>query len=203
MTDFLPSEHGLSFANDFPPQPLLTVHLPILGTVDVGDASRGLCGGMTFTALDYFLAGRLPPRLAAVPEHDSPLNQYIRRRQIDSVGSLKALFRCYLWTIRQHGLVERTRKQLPLLLEQLARRPVPLMLIRACSWRPDDAGNNHQALAHAARFDGDSVVLSIYDPDLPDDDDVRIVIGPDKIEHSRYPVRGLYVSDYIAREPPR
>jgi len=55
---FLPSTHGLRFANRFPPGPTLR-----LGPIDprwigIGDASAGLCGGMSWYVRERFEAER-------------------------------------------------------------------------------------------------------------------------------------------------
>ncbi len=73
---FLPSTHGLHFANRFPPGP--TVRLGPFDTrwfAGVGDAANGLCGGMAWYVRERFEAGLpIPPdrgpagqRLAALP----------------------------------------------------------------------------------------------------------------------------------------
>ena len=61
---FLPSTCGFGFANAFLPQPLF--RLPLAG-LRVGDASRGLCGGMVFAARDYFERGSAPRPTATRP----------------------------------------------------------------------------------------------------------------------------------------
>src|SRR5690348_15750679 len=47
----------------------------------------GLCGGMVYTALDYFLAGKTPPRLDYRPAPGTPLHQYIWNREVTSLTS--------------------------------------------------------------------------------------------------------------------
>lgn len=59
-TDFLPSRDGLAFTNTWPPEPALSLPSPF-GTIGIGNAANGLCGGMIFAALDYWNAGRPAP----------------------------------------------------------------------------------------------------------------------------------------------
>ena len=61
VPDFLPSTHGLRFANRFPPGPTVR-----LGPIDprwigIGDASAGLCGGMAWYVRERFEAGQPIP----------------------------------------------------------------------------------------------------------------------------------------------
>ena len=65
---FLPSVHGLRFANAFPPGPTLTFAGLDPRRVGFGDASAGLCGGMALTARDLYEAGALAPVDAAQPD---------------------------------------------------------------------------------------------------------------------------------------
>ena len=69
---FLPSVNGLQFANRFPPGPTLT-----LGPIDprwvgIGDASAGLCGGMSWLVRERFEAGLAVPPTTEPPANGSP-----------------------------------------------------------------------------------------------------------------------------------
>ena len=58
---FLPSTSGFRFANSFPHVPVRRIGIPGVVSLPIGDASNGLCGGMTFAARDYFESGRPLP----------------------------------------------------------------------------------------------------------------------------------------------
>src|SRR5437016_6134778 len=74
--DFLPSRHGFRFSNCFPKGPL--VSLRVLGrTLPLGDASRGLCGGMVFAVRDFFDQGQVIPQALSPPDPGSPLFNYL------------------------------------------------------------------------------------------------------------------------------
>jgi hypothetical protein len=45
---FKPSVQGFQFENDFEDGPVLTVSVPVIGDIPVGNANGGLCGGMGF-----------------------------------------------------------------------------------------------------------------------------------------------------------
>ena len=86
---FLPSVHGLHFANAFPPGPTLRFGPFDSRLIGVGDAAAGLCGGMTMTARDLWAA-----RVPAPPETEPPANGSRRfnalvRRQVQSLDWLR------------------------------------------------------------------------------------------------------------------
>ncbi|MCJ7709724.1 MAG: hypothetical protein MUQ32_02735, partial [Chloroflexi bacterium] len=68
---FLPSVHGLPFANAFPPGPTLRLGFLDPRLVGFGDASAGLCGGMALTARDLYEAGLAAPDGADPPANGS------------------------------------------------------------------------------------------------------------------------------------
>ncbi len=81
-TGFLPSRDAFAFTNTWPAAPALVVPAP-LRPVGIGNAARGLCGGMVFGALDYWHAGSRaaghPARagLAAVQVHRPPADRLL------------------------------------------------------------------------------------------------------------------------------
>ena len=93
---FLPSVHGLHFANHWEPGP--TVRLGFIDPrwVGVGDATAGLCGGMSWFVRERFESGRpLPPDTTA-PANGSPLFRAIVRRQVQSLDWLRGPLRFWL-----------------------------------------------------------------------------------------------------------
>ena len=90
---FLPSTHGLRFANRFPPGPTLR-----LGPIDprwigIGDASAGLCGGMSWFVRERFEAGLPVPVDAEAPANGSPLFRALVRRQVLSLDWMRTPLR--------------------------------------------------------------------------------------------------------------
>jgi hypothetical protein len=78
-TTFNPSRDGFNFANSFQN----VVNLP----AGVNVRTSGLCGGMAYTALDYFLAHKPIPRQDYLPAEGTPLQRYIYDRQMTSLTS--------------------------------------------------------------------------------------------------------------------
>jgi len=182
---FLPSSWGLPFANDFPSAPVLVVSLPGIGSIGLGDASLGLCGGMVFTVRDYFEAGIRPPVATTPPAGGTPLFRYIARRLLDSWMLPVGALRYWQWMILPdqdsrlgRGVIRRTvREEWPRIREDLRRgKLVPLGQVKLHSVNPARMGENHQVLAYGYDWNEDTgdVRLYIYDPNHPGDDNLSL-----------------------------
>ena len=91
---FLPSVHGLAFANAFPPGPTLRLGPFDSRMLGFGDASSGLCGGMALTARDLFEAGcAAPDDQRTPPENGSPRFRALVRRQVESLDWMRVPLR--------------------------------------------------------------------------------------------------------------
>ena len=224
-TAFTARSHGFAFPNCFPEgKPVYRVRTPF-GTVPVGDASKGLCGGMVFAALDHHRHGR---QLPADP--DTPgLFEYLARRLWASFHLPWGVTRIYQWmgrpdaarTGRGHHPTATvpyltTQREWPLVKAQLDRRePTPLMLIKSTSRNPWDMGDNHQVLATGYDENpatGD-VTVYLYEPNYPvggpGDADVTLRFNVKeydgrKVVHSREgeSVRGFFLNRYRPAKPP-
>jgi hypothetical protein len=76
MTNFNPRTHGFNFINSF--------NNDVVKSLDV--RTGGLCGGMVYSALDYYHASTRPvPRQDFRPANRTPLQSYIYGRQTDSL----------------------------------------------------------------------------------------------------------------------
>src|SRR5262249_27991730 len=180
---FLPSRLGLRFTIFFPPGPVLALPLSRKRRLVIGDASRGLCGGMVFTVRDYFVAGVLPPEDEEPPGWDTPLFHYIVRRLFDSFRLPSGPLKYYAWmalpdhdTWFTRGLLHRTyREEWPQLRTEIDRgRLAALGFIRHRSANPFRLGENHQVVAYGyMRCPGTGEVsLRIYDPNYGPRDDL-------------------------------
>jgi hypothetical protein len=87
VAGFLPSTSGFHFSNKTFPQ-VPDLKLDVMGEkIPIGDASKGLCGGMAFTARDYFEAGIPIPPDTANPS-SGPLFDYLVKRLFDTYNLL-------------------------------------------------------------------------------------------------------------------
>jgi hypothetical protein len=220
---FLPSMDGFTFSNDWPAGPAITVPAP-WRPIGLGNAARGLCGGMVFAALDYWHAGLPLPR--ARPEAGSPLYRFIVRRLIDSWHLPGGVARYFLWMnlpdadriaaipglrpVAVNGVSGRTvdRQWLRVRTRIDGGHPVPLGVVTMASARPWLLGRNHQALAYGYELDGSWVTLRVYDPNSGPSDDVAIRFdpaAPTAFLHNiniGWPVRGFFLTGYSPVPPP-
>lgn len=229
---FIPSRNGFAFTNSFPPEPDVRVDLGPFGTVGLGDASQGVCGGMVFAVRDYVQAGRPIPTDTQPPATDSPLFGYLVRRLIDSFDVPRGVaayaswmvlpdtdIRLFVGSIR--GTFSRTvTASWPQVKTELdAGRLCPLGLVTVHS--PTFAavtsgiGKCHQVLAYGyALDDGGALTLSVYDPntDREHADGVRISLSiadpghPSPITHTvnipETTLHGFFVTVYSPATPP-
>ncbi len=179
---FLPSTHGLRFANRYPPGPTLR-----LGPIDprwvgIGDASAGLCGGMSWFVRERFEAGLPIPSDAEAPANGSVLFRALVRRQVLSLDWLRTPFR--FWLAGALGTERAGRRsravEWPRIRAEIDRgRPSMVGLVRHTGLNPLSMTQSHQVLAYAYEVAGDAVTLRIYDPNWPSRDDVTITLGQD------------------------
>jgi hypothetical protein len=211
---FTPSVHGFPFGNWWEPgTPVIEVPTP-LGTIPIGDAHGGVCGGMVFAAADYYLLG-LP-----VPQEKNLVFKYFCKRLLESWHLPFGVLKYFDWqrrptastTIAGVSLIDGTAR-LTWTVEWPKVRSLldggglaPLGLVKAEGLNPKDMGQHHQVLAYAYEPRGGAVAIRVYDPNHPGDDDAVLLLTPDEnapVVHSREvrPIRGFFLTDYEPREP--
>jgi len=171
MTSFDPKVHGFNFVNSFTND--------FIKEFDV--KTGGLCGGMVYAALDYYLAGKTVPQQNFRPTVHTELHDYLYDRQLNSLtdnldkwielgfnplGARNSEF--FNWGLQgfNGGRIEELRRKID------AGMPVPLGL-----WHYDGALiADHQVLAigyKMGRYKGDlgnykeDFAIYIYDPNIP------------------------------------
>ncbi|HEU0244065.1 MAG TPA: hypothetical protein VFQ75_09185, partial [Candidatus Limnocylindrales bacterium] len=189
---FLPSRHGLRFANRFPPGPTLTFAGLDPRRVGFGDASAGLCGGMALTTRDLFEAGLAAPLDADPPANGSPRFRALVRRQVESLDWFRVPLRYLdLQALRPDPptglarLLGREPPRVDALLREWPRiraeidagHPSVTGLIRASGSSPWMLTRNHQVLAWAYEDAGDTITIRVYDPNHPGVDDVTLRVS--------------------------
>ncbi len=203
MTDFLPGINGFHFDNLFEAVPPLT----LIGELKYGDASKGMCGGMVYAALDYFNAGLEIP---SIPDQDislryrSPLHgpvfDYIGKRLFSSFD-LPAGVLNYVELMQPNfpdaqarrgslGLAPRSRawrmvrQEWPIIKRRLdVGQPCPLGLVCVRTTEISRLGENHQVLAYGYDLAGDDLMLFIYDPNCHDRNDITLELNIGDPEH--------------------
>ncbi len=220
-TGFDPTVHGLHFRNRFN-------GLDIVSAVSTGLGSAasvvsenadfwegwGLCGGMSWYALDQFYADTPPPERRSAPDPDSDLFRRLVDRQIDSFRGIALITRCLRWQSKHERRPwwdprattwNLTLKQWLLVKQYIdAGSPASLTLIRSRI----DPSVNHQVLAVGYCEDASGkAVIDLYDPNHPDDKPTLAVrlAGADAgraAQSSGEPLRGFFVWPYQPREQP-
>jgi len=178
---FLPSIHGLHFANTYPSGP--TVKLGVIDPrwVGVGDADAGLCGGMSWLVREWFEDGRTIPPDTSAPANGSPLFRAIVRRQILSLDWLRGPVRFWLAALSPpERLRERTLDvEWPMVRGAIDAGRLPILgLVRHRGWNPFDLSKDHQVLVYGYETAGPAgpTTLRVYDPNWPNRDDVSITL---------------------------
>lgn len=223
---FTALDHGFAFPNYFPVgMPLFRLRTPLC-TVPIGDASKGICGGMVFAALDHHRAGRTLPR-----DPDTPgLTNYLALRLWASFHLPWGVARIYQWMCRpdaartgrgHHPTATvpylTTQREWPKVKAELdAGRPAPLMLIKTNSRNPFDMGHNHQVLATGYTEDraAGTAAVTLYEPNYPlagpADEPVELRFRTHdydgrRMHHSREgeTVRGFFHNPYTPAVPPQ
>jgi hypothetical protein len=178
---FLPSVHGLHFANNWPPGP--TVRLGIIDPrwVGVGDATAGLCGGMSWFVRERFEDGATVPANTTAPENGSPLFRAIVRRQVKSLDWMRGPLRFWLSAATSSDRLRRRTMEVewPRIRAEIDAGRLPMVgLIRHLGWNPFHLTKDHQVLAFAYETTGPtgSTTIRLYDPNWPNRDDVSITL---------------------------
>lgn len=209
MTNFKPELHGYKFINEF----------KNIFISEIDFTTGGLCGGMVYSALDYFRNPKKIPTQNYMPAEGTPLQSYIYNRQVDSImnnldrwgevglnpgGVRNDEF--YRWGLQMGS------GRLGELIAKIDRNiPVPLGL-QSCA----GAGcrGNHQVLAigyELGRYNGDmknnveDIKIYLYDPNYPNEI-VTLTPEPDKkrykyIEKSKRYQTYFVDQNYSRKEP--
>jgi hypothetical protein len=178
---FTPSVHGLHFPNHWPPGP--TVRLGVIDPrwVGVGDATAGLCGGMSWFAREWFEEGRAVPPDTTAPDNGSPLFRAIVRRQVMSLDWMRGPLRFWLSAGTSPDRLRRRTLEVewPRIRAAIDAGRLPMVgLIRHLGWNPFHLTKDHQVLAFAYETAGPAgpTTIRLYDPNWPNRDDVSITL---------------------------
>ncbi len=219
IDEFSPARDGFAFVNRFTgsslPGPLVLLHNAVNAPGEFG-----LCGGMCFAAADFFLARRAIPAQDTQPTRGQPLYEYIYQRQVDSFGermTFAAKFARWM-NLPDSGPLAAGRvtlTELEPMLDALARHePVHIGLVYVNSQKTREPWHNHQVLATGGQLAPETpggvtgCSLSIYDPNYPGNNAVRIDVqlildGFDRMGHDRVPIIGARCTQVIGPTPGR
>ena len=174
---FLPSRHGFRFANTWPAGPARTWNLGLV-QVGIGDAGRGLCGGMAYAVRDRFERGDTAPGDVAPPAPGTPLFAGIVDRQFDSFGRLWTVplrFWAAALETERARYRETVRSAWPAIRAEIdAGAPAMIGLVRSATANPLSRNLGHQVVGYRYDSSPSRVAIGVYDPNHPGDDGVEI-----------------------------
>jgi hypothetical protein len=192
----------------------------IVGAIDA--KPYGLCGGMAFSSLDYFVKGWVVPRGTGSgdqPQRTTPtgtaLRDYIWSRLIKSLEDNAGTFLQWMAVLHFEGgpggtwLRDQTRAHLALLKVRIdVGMPVTVGLI-GTTWNPM---NNHQVLVYGYQDNPDGTcTLFVYDNNAPNvESTIQLDFSGSALSaaescasNDRGPLRGLFCTSYGPQTPPR
>lgn len=178
---FLPSINGLHFANRFEPGPTVKFGFLDPRWIGIGDASAGLCGGMSWFVRERFETGVRIPGDRVAPPNGSPLFKAIVRRQVLSLDWMRGPLRFYAASAMGADRAgRRTREsEWPKVKASIDDERLTMIgLVRKAGWNPFELTQNHQVLAYGYTTGGPdgATTIRLYDPNWPDRDDITITV---------------------------
>ncbi len=227
VVGFTPSSRAFRFPNHWPHVAAFTIQ--VLGVdVEVGNAQKGLCGGMVFAVRDYFQHNQPIPADTMAPA-TGPLYEYVGRRLKESfdlpLGPTKYLAMMAApdgdkglpwlsWLVNQwvRGIAWRSiHDELPGILADIDGGHLSCLgLVCAGGANPMDLGENHQVLAYRYERAADIMRVFVYDPNRPLADDVALEFStaqptkatPINFVNGSKDVRGFCRVAYAMSQPP-
>ena len=208
-TGFDPQKHAFQFVNQFDLDFFSQVKLPLIKKAGFGILVYGLCGGMCFTALDYFSIGKVVPVITQVEDINFGLFRYLWNRQMDSL-QVNTLLKLVKWMFyRDSTLARRVTKQESVELRQQIDHgePVVLALVRVSGFA--NLAQNHQVIAVAYEYKSDTQDLDIllYDPNHPGQTPTLSMNlskpsqGINLQQSTGEPLRGFFIIPYNSEMP--
>ncbi len=193
-TPFESAKHGFHFSNN-------DTVWNVPGTPIHG---KFLCGGMVYTALDYFYGHKQIPQRKTAPPLNHKLNRYIIARQ--NAAHVRTVSRMTLFALFHDWYVESVAGEFDLIRKGIAAgRPVPLFLVKK------DFLHGHHVLVTACRSNPSEAgpFLFLYDPNYPDKTATISRWGNEKLFRLNGPggsgalLKGFFVDpNYSTHRPP-
>jgi hypothetical protein len=216
---FAPSIHGFNFQNNFPGIPFL-VHKNLI----INDLAHrlffrknfyGLCGGMCFTALDYFYSENELPCIDSPPKVGSSFHSYLFKRQNHTYGNFgRYILKFIFWSLGSDVKLQgNTYKEFSdIQLSPDKNQPVVLGLVCVHISSSVAIWSNHQVIAYRYEINPEKNTVYLYDPNSPGREDIVIELVrtekgfeccQKKLKSNEcIPVRGFFKIPYRFISPP-
>jgi hypothetical protein len=196
-TNFDPKSHGYSFINRFE----FKGFSKFLKTVS-NKFIYGMCGGMVFSALDFYFDQKKIPDYPKVDQIPEIYAKYLWKRQAESTSFsvlLKIVLLAGLTT--KKSIQKSITYELPIIIDRLNDKlPAPLVIIRSSLLQ--NPTHNHQVLVTGYEDHEDHMKLLMYDPNHPKSEPYLIIQKNEELliqQSTGEPVRGFFVNSYSYR----
>jgi len=158
-----------------------------------------MCGGMVFTALDFFFDQNNLPGYKTVDELPLNYTKYLWKRQKESVTISVLVKIIHFSTLSvSKSLHKSIQVELPKIIERLNDGlPVPIVIIRSSLFQ--NPTHNHQVLVTGYKENDSILDLELYDPNHPRLDTRLSISKVPKFlisQSTGEPVRGFFVNNY-------
>lgn len=193
-TRFDPKQHGFRFSNN-------DTVWNVPGTPIHG---QFLCGGMVYTALDYFYGHKTIPQRTTAPPINHKLNRYIIERQ--NAAHVRTVSRMTVFAFLHDWFVESVAGEFDLIRKGIeAGKPVPLFLLKK------EFLHGHHVLVTACRSTPSAAgpFLFVYDPNYPEKTSTIARWGDEKtfslncLGKGQSFLKGFFVdTNYAVHRPP-
>lgn len=193
-TNFNPLSHGYSFPNRFEFKGISRIKKLIKSNF-----IYGMCGGMVFTALDYYFDQYKLPEYKAVEELPLSYTKYLWKRQTQSVSISVLLKIIHFASLSVSKSMQKTiDDELPKIIDRLNDGlPAPIVIIRSSLLQ--NPTHNHQVLVTGYINNGSTLDLELYDPNHPKlEPRLMVRKNPEYsiTQSTGEPVRGLFLNNY-------
>lgn len=199
-TKFAPLSNGFLFPNRFEIKGV-SKFVKVLKS----NLIYGMCGGMVFSALDYYFDHRNVPEYNEVNELPVCYTKYLWRRQTESTSFSILLKIIHFGSLSKRKSVLKTiENELPNIIARLnGGLPAPLVIIRSSLFQ--NPTHNHQVLVTGYEDNPSQLELLLYDPNHPGIDP-RLVISHGLevsiTQSTGEPVRGFFLNHYKYQRSP-
>lgn len=150
-TCFLPSKHGWNFGNSYDKA------IKFIG-IKLGTVGAGFCGGMVFSAFDYYNKNEAIPERTDIPKEGDSLFKHLYNRQLTSFDSGKVIVKVISWINkadkahkhRGHSVGYLTKQQMHRIRKEIdVGKCVPIVLVRNEGLTKTlKASDSHQVLVY-------------------------------------------------------
>ncbi|MDO9085856.1 MAG: hypothetical protein Q7U53_06585 [Anaerolineaceae bacterium] len=193
-TNFDPKFHGYSFINRFEFKGFSKIFKTLSNKL-----IYGMCGGMVFSALDFYFDQKIIPDYSKVDQIPENYAKYLWKRQSEST-SISVLIKIIKFASlsKKSSINMSIKDELPQIIDRLIDKlPVPIVIIRSSLFQ--NPTHNHQVLVTGIEEHENCMKLKLYDPNHPKSEPFLIIQQYPELliqQSTGELVRGFFVNTY-------